>query len=279
MIIKTLRKKTPKFRGLIEYVLTDGGRSTPESSFTIYHNLYGIDVDVMSRQFEDNAKTIPYYATTKGYHEILSWAPSDEKHLTHDALHDFAEKYIALRGESGLCLAKAHFSTSHPHIHFVFSARDFTGKMSLKLSQKDFFGIRKKMESYQILNYPELGSLVYQHFGRQSPLKRLISPQPGHNEAQTAKRLEGKTNKKRLSKMILKTFQDSDTIGDAIASLSSMGISFHQRNGISNGVVIGKKKYRFSALGVSHPFIEQLNRSESLVKHKSNRSRTIQRHR
>ena len=102
------------------------------------------------------------------YHEILSFSPEDEQHLTKAMLFDLAQQYIQLRGENALCIAQAHLQENHKHIHLLFSGVEYRSSITLRLDNKNFRRIRKEIERYQREHYPELeASLVYQKWERE----------------------------------------------------------------------------------------------------------------
>ena len=279
MIIKSLPKHTVNFKQLVNYVLTDGGNANELDSFTVFHNLYGIDAAQIAEQFKENSKHIKHYSKVRGYHEIMSWNPEDEKLLNENVLHQFAQRYIELRGENALCLAKPHFSTDHPHIHFIFSAMEFDGKKSMRVDNRKFYGVRKEMEDFQKLHFPQMKSLVYQHFGKELPLKNLTGKHLSHAEMQLKARTEQPTKKEQLALDIKTILNESDSLGEAKDNLSKLGIALNQRNGKTTGVQVGKKSYRFKTLKVEHPMIEYLNRSEELKKIQENKRDTKSRER
>ncbi len=274
MIIKSLPKHTVDFRHLVAYVLTDGGKQSELSSFTLFHNLYGIDAENIAKQFKENAEQIKHYAKVRGYHEIISWNPEDEKYLTEDVLNQFAQRYIELRGENGLCLAKPHFSTNHPHIHFIFSALEFDGRRSMRADNAKFYGVRKEMEDFQKEHFPHMKSLVYQHFGKELPLKRLTEKHLSHAETQLKSRTDMPTRKEKLAVHLRTILNEADSLGEAKDHLQELGMELYQRDGKTIGVRIGKKSYRFSTLKVEHPMLDYLNRSEELKKVQNNRKQT-----
>ncbi|MBL4585684.1 MAG: relaxase/mobilization nuclease domain-containing protein [Flavobacteriales bacterium] len=266
MIIKSLPKKTVNYNHLVEYVLTDGGKSSELDGFTVFHNLYGIETEEIARQFKENSQKIKHYAKVRGYHEIISWNPVDEQYLSEDVLRRFAEKYIELRGKNALCLAKPHFSTNHPHIHLIFSALDFEGKRSMRANNQTFYGVRREMEEFQKTHFPLMKSLVYQHFGKELPLKNQTGKHLSHGEMQLKKRSDSPTKKEQLTKSFLSILNGSDSLGEAIDNLKENGITLYQRSGKTTGIQVGKKSYRFSTLKIEHPMLTYLNRTEELKK-------------
>jgi hypothetical protein len=279
MIIKSLPKHTVNFRHLVEYVLTDGGKQSERTSFTFFHNLYGIDTESIARQFRENAEQIKHYAKVRGYHEIISWNPQDEKFLNEHVLRQFAQRYIELRGENGLCLAKPHFSTNHPHIHFIFSAMEFDGRKSMRADNEKFYGVRAEMEEFQKQHFPQMKSLVYQHFGKEVPLKRRNEKHPSENEMQLKKRVGENTKKQQLANRIMDVLNEADAFGEATKTLKSEGISIYSRAGMTVGVQVGKKSYRFQTLGVKHPMLDYLRKSEELARVHGSRRKTNSRER
>lgn len=274
MIIKSLPKHTVNFKHLVNYVLTDGGKSNELESFTVFHNLYGIDTDKIAEQFKENSQSIKHYAKVRGYHEIMSWNPEDEKFLNENVLRQFANQYIKLRGENALCLAKPHFSTNHPHIHFIFSAMEFDSRKSMRADNSKFYGVRKEMEDFQKQHFPHMKSLVYQHFGKELPLKNLTGKHLSHAEMQLKIRTGQPTKKEQLALDVKAILNESDSLGEAKDNLSKLGITLYHRNGKTIGIQVGKKSYRFKTLKVEHPMIEYLNRSEELKKIQKNKRDT-----
>lgn len=266
MIIKSIPQKKVNYKHLIPYVLTEDGKASEFGSFAIFHNLYGVDTESVVKQFEENAKGIKHYAKIRGYHEIISWNPVDEKHLSDEVLRLFAEKYIELRGKNALCIAKPHFSTDHPHIHLIFSAMDFEGRKSMRADNKIFYGVRREMEEFQKTHFPQMKSLVYQHFGKELPLKNLSGKHLSDAEMQLKKRSNSLTKKEQLAQEFVTILDGSDSLGEAVDNLKKLGIALYQRSGKTIGIQAGKKSYRFSTLKIEHPMLTYLNRSEELKK-------------
>ena len=244
MIIKTLRHHGNWFRHSVPYVLLDQGRAAPDQFDTIYHNLPSIELPDMIQAFNQNDGYRKQRARgIVAYHEIMSFAPEDAEHLTKDALQELAQKYIDLRCPEALCLAQAHLSDAHPHVHFLISGSNYKSAKTPRLDNSQFREVRTEMEAFQKQVTPELGhSLVYEHWDKSSPSK-------ARSLKLFAKELVGGIEQKAHAKAI--SLQDRHrAFLEGIQQHPELEL-YHTPSGLPQGVTYLGVKVRFSWMGVS----------------------------
>ena len=245
MIIKTLRHHGNWFRHSVPYVLLDQGRATPDQFDTIYHNLPSIDLPDMIQAFNQNDGYRKQRARgIVAYHEIMSFAPEDAEHLTKDALQELAQKYIDLRCPEALCLAQAHLSDAHPHVHFLISGSNYKSAKTPRLDNYRFREVRTEMEAFQRQLSPEIGhSLVYEHWttARKQP--------KAHTLKTHAKETVLAIEQKALSGAV--SMHDRHQVFlDQIERHPELEL-YHTPSGLPQGVTYLGVKVRFSWMGVS----------------------------
>lgn len=119
MIIKMLRCKQRSDIGrLVDYVLSDKERiANINDTFFIAHNMYARDRLEFKKAFYDNDA---FRKKRKNgvviYHEVLSFSSKDK--ITLEMLEDLTQKYIALRANDAVVLAKPHIEEGHIHVLF-----------------------------------------------------------------------------------------------------------------------------------------------------------------
>ena len=159
MIVKSLSRKTPSFRQILEYI----SRSDAKTLDPIFHNLQTSEEDVkkIEREFRNNS----HYCRNRAngvifYHEVLALSGKDREKITGDILNDLAYKYLELRARRALAYGIIHFEHTNPHIHFVISGNLVESPKKLRLSKRQFNRIQKRLEEYQKHHYPELENSI-----------------------------------------------------------------------------------------------------------------------
>lgn len=212
MIVKSVPHKHRNFKRLINYIYDDQGRHDPRLDFDLCHNLRSYSKTEIITEFQENAKLKKRRANgTELYHDILSFGPKDQQYLTLDKIYDLSRKYVELRGDKGLCLAKPHLHQDHLHVHFCFSGNQYQSSKALRLTMMEFYQVRKELEEYQIQCFPELSnSLVYLRERRMVPSKNsksqdLTSQERGKQVRQRANETQKSTsinNEQKISSRV-----------------------------------------------------------------------------
>ena len=82
--------------------------------------------------------------------------------ITRDALEDITREYLRLRAPRALAFACPHYDRDHVHVHVAISGTEFRSSRTLRMDNRTFTALRRKIEHYQLTRYPELEhSLVH----------------------------------------------------------------------------------------------------------------------
>lgn len=238
------------------------GMADPDKDMMLSRNLPGIDLGKIASAFIDNDKYRQQtFAKTRWYHEVLSFSALDRDMLDNEKLETIAREYISRRSSKAMCFAVSHIGEAHRHIHLVLSGTEYKSKKVLRMSDKEFKELRLGMEDYQKQMFPELKhSLVY---GKEKKMERAKTRDrnAAKERAFQAKRRspEKLLEKERLMEMVQQSFNKARSIQGFIKNLESYGISTYMWGGKVAGVV-GKRKYRFSTLGIDREMLRSLER-------------------
>ena len=153
-------------------------------------------------------------------------------------------------------------SESHTHVHLCFSGTEYKSKKTLRMDDKTFRNLRVGMEQYQQKEFPELkNSIVY--LGKEKTKNRAKSRDKNvrkENEHKAKNRL-GKTatEKEQLKNTLQDAYNQSENINQFYDAVTAASITLYERNGKPVGV-LGKRKYRFSTLGITKEMLLSLDR-------------------
>ncbi len=277
MIVKSVSHKHNNFARLINYIYNDHGRSNPEITFDLCHNLRSIDKEEIISEFKENAQLKKKRKNgTSLYHDILSFSPKDRKHLTLDKLYDLSLKYIELRGAAGICFAKPHVHQDHLHVHFCFSGNQYQSEKALRMTMREFYQVREDLEKYQIKEYSELAhSLVYIKKSRNidiheaEPLLNQVHESSTLIEVKTPKSVNyvGDKNLRlaELTTQIQHIFDQSKGLEDFFQRLKDRGFQPFERNGKLYGVLLNERKISFEEIQISKTHIDTLKRFDEFT--------------
>lgn len=258
MIVKSVPCKTFRCKSLIQYI----NKSKDTAPFAILHNLdaHRDNVGAVTREFARNGKLIKTRSnTTYFFHEILSLSPADKNAYPADRmptiLEDLAYVYLEKRAKTALGYGKVEVGKAgNYHVHLIISGNHKGTDRKLRLSQADFERVKREVEGYQRLYYPQLNhSLVFRH-EQPKPRDRMKKTDA---EVQREKRCreQGRappaTRKEEVRLIIEKTLTYATSEPDFTARLKSHGFDFYQR-GNTPGVLDRRddKKYRLNTLGL-----------------------------
>lgn len=258
MLIKSVPCKTFRCKSLIQYI----NKSKDKAPFAILHNLdaYKDNVKAVTREFVQNGKLIKTRSnTTYFFHEILSLSPSDQdayppaRMLT--ILEDLAYVYLEKRGNTALGYGKIEVGKNgNYHVHLIISGNHKATDRKLRLSQADFERVKREVEGYQRLYYPQLEhSLVFAQEKRPSRAipKTTVAEQQREHRHQSQGKAPPPTRKEEIRAIIEKTLTYATSEQDFIARLKVQNLDAYQR-GNTPGVIDRRdgKKYRISTLGL-----------------------------
>lgn len=253
-IIKSIGRKDTNFKQLIDYLhRLDGGE---EETFTYVHNMLGVapdDVKGMEQAFQDNNQ---YRRKRKNgigqYHEVMSFHPEDRETLLQhpEILEDLARVYLELRAPGTVAIARPHTDKNHLHLHFMISANELGKAKSIRLSKQKFQAIRRTIEDYQLVYYPELkGSYVHSRDqGKYHGQEYEQTTVSNHNERQMEKRGLMVHDKKELSSTVRALLNNTDDMQEFKQILNDYKIETYQYKGRLQGVKFNGRKYRFGRL-------------------------------
>ncbi|KAB2912879.1 MAG: relaxase/mobilization nuclease domain-containing protein [Bacteroidetes bacterium] len=246
MIIKSLSRKTPSYRQLINYVLHENEKPAPDGleRFVYTKNLTGHTVDEWVQSFETQESYRLYQRSNQNYlyHVIISWHISDRQNITTAMLKDIAREFAKRRGIS-LYVATPHFLQNAVHLHVVHSSLELLTGRSLRISKGEFAKLKRDLEAIQLERYPEITHSVVDHDKNN---KVRIHDNEYHLKART-----GTTDKEILTHAIEQALTISASPDDLKQLLQEQGITVYERNGRLQGVLAPKtnRKVRFSRLG------------------------------
>ncbi len=160
MIIKSMSRKEPSFRQLIEYI----DRDLSSDEFCIRHNLMGRNHENIIKEFEENAQLLRKRKNGVFlYHEIISITRSNR--LTpreqQELLLEIVQEYISARCPGNLVYGGLHQDKDHSyHFHLMISSNRLDDEKRVRLSKTQFREIQVKLEAHVLEKYPELEQKV-----------------------------------------------------------------------------------------------------------------------
>lgn len=255
MIIKMLRCKQRSDIGrLVDYVLSDKERiANINDTFFIAHNMYARDRSEFKKAFYDNdAFRKKRKNSVVIYHEVLSFSSKDK--ITLEMLEDITQKYIALRANDAVVLAKPHIEEGHIHVHILISGTACCSSKVMRLDNKQFTDIRKSIEAYQIKKYPQLHNSIV-HINKKDQYRsqeKAAKNTRKERGLQTKKRMGAhkKLDKEKLQKALFEMLDYSQTKDDFMRFLEQENLELYLYRGKLTGVIYKGRKYRFRTLGI-----------------------------
>lgn len=224
MIVKNLTSKTPRFRRVLSYIVS-GITPFPglsKDAYILTHNVDGSTVDEWTQAFLDNEKGRKRHRKNQIYihHTILSWHEADRPHLTREILLDLTRQYIREHSPFGLYVAGIHTDTGHPHVHICGSTIAYGSGASLRMSRTEYQGLKRSLEQYQEIQYPQL------LFSRVRHGQRLSRVQ--------------------VRKLIEAVMETAANQKEVLEQLQELGFTPYWRGKKVVGLQFGGRKYRFS---------------------------------
>lgn len=275
MIIKMLSCKQKSDIGrLVDYVLSDKERITDiNDTFFIAHNMYAQDNEGFKKAFYDNDA---FRKKRKNgvvlYHEVLAFHEKDE--ITLEILEDITQKYIELRANNGVVLAKAHIEEGHYHVHVLISGTACHSSKVMRIDKKKFAKIRKEIETYQLVKYPHLSHSIV-HINKKERERSSQEQDRGQRKerAYQAKKRMGqdqKMDKERLSLAVQQMYNQAKDIESFLKLIESQDKLSHyyyreKLAGVKYGPNKGRK-YRFKTLGITQEMLLELDSRNRIQK-------------
>lgn len=267
MIIKMLSCKQKSDIGrLVDYVLSDKERITDiKDTFFIAQNMYARDSEGFKKAFYDN--DVFRKKRKNGvvlYHEVLAFHEKDE--ITLEILEDITQKYIELRANDGVVLAKPHIEEGHYHVHVLISGTACRSSKVMRITKKKFTEILKEIEVYQLEKYPHLSHSIV-HLNKQERVHTRQEQDRGKREErayQAEKRMgqDQKMDKEHLSLAVRQMYAQAKDVKSFLKLINSQDKleSYFYREKLA-GVKYGPnkgRKYRFKTLGITKEMLLEL---------------------
>lgn len=252
MILKILTRKSPGFKSLIDYMLKEGKGENGGKPELMTHNMRGSQQKEWVREFYENEAYRQRQRSNQVYlyHEIISFSNQDTAKISKEMLKDIAEKYISLRGDTGMYIASFHVEgKDHQHIHFCTSGLEYRTGVPLRLSRADLLNVKQELQRYQQERYPELSNSLPKH-GRGVGNKS--------NPEWRAEQRNGTSIKRDIAKRVQSLFEQSKSQNDFYAMLQDEGLYNYERGGKVTGICYGDTKYRFNSLGIDMERLQDL---------------------
>ncbi|WP_298508140.1 hypothetical protein [uncultured Kordia sp.] len=169
MIVKTISHTSTKranIEKLIRYVFDKQKMEHDHlgrKSLTVKKYIRGYNIDNWADQFIENGnkRNFNHSKRTVLRHEIISFAPQDNKLLTRDILKDFGKYYLQHRSPKSMGVCGVHYDEVI-HIHFIISGVGIDGK-STRISQQQFKEFKIKLQEFQQQKYPQLSHSIVDH--------------------------------------------------------------------------------------------------------------------
>lgn len=248
MIIKSMARKAPSFRQLIDYMLDI---DKADEQYHVYQNLFSRQAAKMEQEYVSNAQRM---AKRKNgnylYHEILSISKTSQlaDNQQKQRLRDIAYEYAKRRASSNLVFGALHDDHDHHlHYHLLISANALGDSKKTRLSKAQFDQLKKGMEERVLKHYPELEQRV------------VINQEAGERRSRKGaerKRRTGKVPQRDALKAKLNTmFNQCDTKAAFFTALNEADLALYVR-GKTLGVkhLTTGRNHRLKTLGLLEHF-------------------------
>jgi hypothetical protein len=263
MIIKIKSHKRDSFQKILEYMMNDNDRlfDSERSTFTITYNLKGKTINEWVQQFKENEllRVRRRKDSVRLTHEILSWHRDDAQHITLTKMEDMAREYIRQRNPKGMYIAVPHFDKEHYHLHLLASGVEYKTGKSLRLSKIDLQKLKKEIQNYQRVKFPELSHSIV-GYGKQS------QPRLSEKEYQFKLRTGRQTDKEQVLATLKTCYKKANSKETFFELLHESDLKTYERTGQTTGVVFNGQKFRFNRLGFTEERFERLERIENRQK-------------
>ncbi len=166
-------------------------------------------------------------------------------------IKDIAEKFISLRGPTGLIIGALHQDQHHCHVHLIQSGVQLGTGLAARISKQEFQEIKRTLNEYQKDKFPELVSLP-----EHGKSKNTKSRSMGDLENLKAERRQ----QEDILQHAVETAYAMATSKDAfIAQIRQEGHEPYFRNDRLQGLKYnGEEKFRLSRFGISEKELDEL---------------------
>lgn len=246
MIIKSMARKQPSFRELVEYFHREEVQAA-----ALHHNLWGENLEALIADFEQNHDFLP---NRKGgnslYHEIISLPQNLEssREQQEQALRDLGQRYLEARAPDQLGYGVIHFEREHLHLHLCISSNAAGSRTRHRLPRAQFAAIQRDLEGYQRETYPELGR--EQRYGQKRAVEAVRA-----REGQMKRHQRRSTQKEQVKQLLQTQLDTAESHSTFKAALVAEGWQLYQRASVWGVEKIDTgRRYRFKTLGQAEAF-------------------------
>jgi len=243
-----MSRKEPSFTQLSNYIFKGA-----DNRYTYTRNLYENDIEGISREFEENFKHLKRQKNSNAiYHEIISISKASiELEKQKETLLEIATAYIEARAKNCLVFGSLHEADNNFHFHLMISSNAVEQSKNHYFSKKQFDQIKKGLEQYVLVKYPELQQA------------RIINRDKKKIEAVSQKEFELKkrtgeiTKRESIQYRLTQIFNSSPTKEIFFTNLEKNNIQIYVRGntiGFTDLADETQRKYRLKKLGLSAEF-------------------------
>lgn len=197
----------------------------------------------MVKQFESNEslRKIQRTNANRAYHEIISFHKSDTDKLPKKVLLKIARKYAKERSPNSMVVSSMHSDKDHLHIHTVISALEFATGKPVRLTRKEFNGVKERMEQFQD---KELG-LKHSKINHSKKKAQILQL-----DIEKELNLRGKRSERQeIQSKLVQVFAKERTEKVYYKELEKAGLELYSRGKKIVGVQGFNKRYRLKTLG------------------------------
>lgn len=247
MLIKIKSRTSGKgaFKKLLQYMFKDERKLLFPGSgdkLVITHNMVGDTIHEWEQEFLENERyrQVNRVRSVIATHEVISFHPDDQQHLTIPKMRLLAESYIRKRGPKGMYVICAHFDRANIHLHACVSGITFREGKSMRLSKAGLREFQTQLQELQLERFPEL-----------SASKVDLSQDRGRRDKEYWVKKRGETPAKEyVWEIVGKAIRSSTIHYDFIRQIENQGLRFYARGSKSHGITYKEKKYRIKTLGL-----------------------------
>lgn len=254
MIVKILSRKSPAaFGQLISYITRPDKAKDNKLPPVITHNLRSDTPEGWRKEFlfNESFRNVHRRDAVICRHEIISFAKEDKEKITEELLRNVANKYIELRGNTGIYLGTIHMhDTENYHIHFITGLEYMTGK-SFHITPKELATLKQELQQYQQEKYPELEHSLPSH----GKGKEYFS----EKEYQYKQRTRRTLIKEEIAQKVQQALSQSTTRTEFTTKLQQLELFHYERKDRLQGIVLEDgTKIRFSRMDIDLERVKNL---------------------
>lgn len=256
MIIKSMSRKEPSFRQLIDY-MSDIDKS--DEQYNVYQNVFARKAEDLEAEFQQNARLIPKRKNgVYLYHEILSITAAQklDRKQQKAILRDVAYEYAQRRAKQNLVFGALHDDhDEHLHYHLLISANAAGESKKTRLSKAEFDRFKKSMEKLVLERYPQLEQEVV--------INREAGEKLSNRGAERRRRTGATPERDRVKQKLHDIFASAPDKQSLFEALTDAGMEFYAR-GKTLGVkdLATDRNHRLKTLGLLEAFNNLSDRIE-----------------